>query len=47
MHVAVDELNDGSSDKLIFILMQIQNAMFCDISKFNKFINEARRSHFS
>ena len=46
MRVVVDELNDGSSDKLIFILMQIQNTMFCDISKFSKFVNEARRSHF-
>ena len=46
MRVVVDELNDGSSDELIFILMQIQNTMFCDISKFSKFVNEARRSHF-
>ena len=46
MCVAVDELNDGSSDELIFILMQIQNMMFYDISKFSKFVNEAQRSHF-
>ena len=46
MRVVVDELNDGSSDELIFILMQIQNTMFCDISKFSKFANEARKSHF-
>ena len=31
MHVVVDEMNDGSSDELIFVLMQIQNTMFCDI----------------
>ena len=31
MHVVVDEMNDGSSDEFIFVLMQIQNTMFCDI----------------
>ena len=31
MHIVVDELNDGSSGELLFILMQIQNKMFCDI----------------
>ena len=46
MHVVVDELNDGSSDELICILMQIQNTMFCYISKFSKFVNEAQRLHF-
>ena len=46
MHIVVDELNDGYSDELIFILMQIQNTMFCDISKFSKFVNEAQRPHF-
>ena len=46
MHIVVDELNDGYSGELIFILMQIQNTMFCDISKFGKFVNEAQRSHF-
>ena len=44
--VVVDEMNDGSSDELIFILMQVQNTMFCDIGKFSKFANEAQRSHF-
>ena len=46
MCVVVDELNDGSSDEHIFILIQIQNMMFCDISKFSKFVNEAQRLHF-
>ena len=46
MCLVVDELNYGSNDELIFILMQIQNTMFCDISMFNKFVTEARRSHF-
>ena len=46
MHVVVDELIDGSSDELTFILMQLQNTMIYDISKFTKFVNEAQRSHF-
>ena len=41
MRVMEDKLNDGSSDELTFILMQIRNTMFCDISKFSKFVNEA------
>ena len=41
MRVVVDEMN-GGSDGLIFILIQIQNSMFRDISKFRKFVNEAR-----
>ena len=41
MRVVVGEMN-GSSDELVFILTQIQNTMFCDISKFRKFVNEAR-----
>ena len=46
MRVMEDKLNDGSSDELTFILMQIRNRMFCDISKFSKFVNEAWGSHF-
>ena len=46
MRIVVYELNDGSSDELIFILMQFKNLMFCDISKFSNFVNEARRSQF-
>ena len=42
MRVAVDEMNNASSDELIFILIQTQNTMFCDIIKFRKFVNEAR-----
>ena len=44
MRVVVYKLNDGSSDELIFIVIQIQNTMFSNISNFSKFVNEARRS---
>ena len=41
MHVVMDELNNGSSGELIFILMQIQNSIKFSkfkISKFSKFV---------